>query len=215
MSTDQTGAWISDGATVLAAVVSLIPGASIATGLVSLAALPGSAIAIRILHAGALDRRRLTLVVVPALLATAAVAPFVFLSANNVFLVLDLVVFPDVNFLIWRNLSALAAIAVLLYGFAFLFGLTGTTSLLGRLRNGIVDDTPDSAIGVVAHDTGDRSVQVHLCHGATRQVQVLRDALLHLFDADPTLTPRDVVVLCHAGIRSWQFASWLDRKSVV
>jgi hypothetical protein len=31
MSTDQTGAWISDGATVLAAVVSLIPGASIAT----------------------------------------------------------------------------------------------------------------------------------------------------------------------------------------
>lgn len=42
---------------------------------------------------------------------------FVFLSANNVFLVLDLVVFPDINFLIWRNLSALAAIAVLLYGF--------------------------------------------------------------------------------------------------
>lgn len=42
---------------------------------------------------------------------------FVFLSANNVFLVLDLVVFPDINFLVWRNLSALAAIAVLLYGF--------------------------------------------------------------------------------------------------
>lgn len=59
-----------------------VAGASIATGLVSLAALPGSAIAIRILHAGALDRRRLTLVVVPALLATAAVAPFVFLSAK-------------------------------------------------------------------------------------------------------------------------------------
>jgi hypothetical protein len=42
---------------------------------------------------------------------------FVFLSANNVFLLLDVVVFPDVYFLIWRNLASLAAIAVLLYGF--------------------------------------------------------------------------------------------------
>ena len=68
-------------------------------------------------------------------------------------------------------------------------------TLLGRLRTGIVADSAD-----VEHDTpvrtDDHSVQVHLCHGATRQVQVLRDALLHLFEADPSLTPRDVVVLC-------------------
>jgi hypothetical protein len=51
-----------------------------------------------------------------ALLLWSAIG-FVFLSANNIFLVLDLVVFPDIDFLIWRNLSALAAIAVLLYGF--------------------------------------------------------------------------------------------------
>jgi hypothetical protein len=44
-------------------------------------------------------------------------AGFVFLSANNFFLFLDLVVFPDIDFLIWRQLSALAAVAVLLYGF--------------------------------------------------------------------------------------------------
>lgn len=51
-----------------------------------------------------------------ALLLWSAIG-FVFLSANNIFLLLDLVVFPDVDFLIWRNLSALAAIGVLLYGF--------------------------------------------------------------------------------------------------
>jgi len=42
---------------------------------------------------------------------------FVALSFNNLFLVLDLVVFPDADFLMARHLSALAAIAVLLYGF--------------------------------------------------------------------------------------------------
>ena len=42
----------------------------------------------------------------------------------------------------------------------------------------------------------DRSVQVHACHGQARQVEVLRDAVLHLLAADPTLEPRDVIVMC-------------------
>src|SRR5690606_20369378 len=41
----------------------------------------------------------------------------------------------------------------------------------------------------------DRSVQVHSCHGLTRQVEVLRTVLLELLDRDPTLQPRDVVVM--------------------
>lgn len=45
-------------------------------------------------------------------------------------------------------------------------------------------------------DPGDRSVQVHACHGRARQVEVLRDAVLHLLDEDPTLEPRDIVVMC-------------------
>jgi exodeoxyribonuclease V gamma subunit len=45
-------------------------------------------------------------------------------------------------------------------------------------------------------DPDDRSIQVHGCHGPTRQVEVLRDVLLHRFAADPTLEPRDVLVLC-------------------
>lgn len=41
----------------------------------------------------------------------------------------------------------------------------------------------------------DDSVRVHACHGATRQVEVLRDALLGLLDDHPHLQPRDVLVL--------------------
>jgi len=43
---------------------------------------------------------------------------------------------------------------------------------------------------------GDHSVQVHACHGRGRQVEVLRDAILHLLAEDPTLEPRDVIVMC-------------------
>jgi len=42
----------------------------------------------------------------------------------------------------------------------------------------------------------DRSVQIHACHGRARQVEVLRDAVLHLLEEDPTLEPRDVIVMC-------------------
>jgi exodeoxyribonuclease V gamma subunit len=45
-------------------------------------------------------------------------------------------------------------------------------------------------------DAGDRSVQVHACHGRARQVEVLRDAILHLLDEDPALEPRDIIVMC-------------------
>ncbi|HEX3929821.1 MAG TPA: exodeoxyribonuclease V subunit gamma [Nocardioides sp.] len=43
---------------------------------------------------------------------------------------------------------------------------------------------------------GDRSVQVHACHGVARQVDVLREVLLGLLADDPTLEPRDVLVMC-------------------
>jgi exodeoxyribonuclease V gamma subunit len=45
-------------------------------------------------------------------------------------------------------------------------------------------------------DTTDRSIQVHACHGRARQVEVLRDAVLHLLDEDPGLEPRDIIVMC-------------------
>ena len=42
----------------------------------------------------------------------------------------------------------------------------------------------------------DRSVQVHACHGVARQVDVLREVLLGLLADDPTLEPRDILVMC-------------------
>ncbi len=45
-------------------------------------------------------------------------------------------------------------------------------------------------------DPGDRSIQVHACHGRSRQVEVLRGAILHALEEDPSLEPRDVIVMC-------------------
>ncbi len=53
--------------------------------------------------------------------------------------------------------------------------------------------------GPVARDA---SLQVHACHGPTRQVEVLRDVLLGLLEDDPTLQPRDILVLA-PEMESW------------
>lgn len=45
-------------------------------------------------------------------------------------------------------------------------------------------------------DEGDDSIRIHSCHGRSRQVEVLRDAILHLLADDPGLEPRDVIVMC-------------------
>jgi exodeoxyribonuclease V gamma subunit len=42
----------------------------------------------------------------------------------------------------------------------------------------------------------DRSLEIHACHGPARQVEVLREAILHLLADDDTLEPRDVIVMC-------------------
>jgi exodeoxyribonuclease V gamma subunit len=46
------------------------------------------------------------------------------------------------------------------------------------------------------HRASDRSLQVHACHGAARQVDVLREVLVGLLEDDPTLEPRDILVMC-------------------
>ncbi|GAA1477672.1 exodeoxyribonuclease V subunit gamma [Nocardioides aestuarii] len=67
-------------------------------------------------------------------------------------------------------------------------------TLLGWLQS-------DLSAGSVApagreHRHDDRSVQVHRCHGAARQVEVLREVLLGLLQDDAGLEPRDVLVMC-------------------
>lgn len=41
---------------------------------------------------------------------------FAGLTFNNLFLVLDKVVFPDIDFSLWRSISSLAAMTILLFG---------------------------------------------------------------------------------------------------
>ncbi|NOI81273.1 exodeoxyribonuclease V subunit gamma [Vibrio tubiashii] len=42
---------------------------------------------------------------------------------------------------------------------------------------------------------GDKSLTLHACHSPMREVEVLHDQLLAMFDADPSLKPRDIIVM--------------------
>jgi exodeoxyribonuclease V gamma subunit len=72
------------------------------------------------------------------------------------------------------------------------------TTLLGRLQRALHDDADERTDPPERPtlDPSDRSLQVHACHGPTRQVEVLREVLVGLLAADPTLEPRDVLVMC-------------------
>ncbi len=79
----------------------------------------------------------------------------------------------------------------------------GEPTLLGRIQADLLANRrppgppspgwPDARAEL---DPADRSIQIHACHGRSRQVEVLREAILHLLAQDPTLEPRDVIVMC-------------------
>ncbi|HEY6425676.1 MAG TPA: exodeoxyribonuclease V subunit gamma, partial [Acidimicrobiales bacterium] len=86
--------------------------------------------------------------------------------------------------------------------------VTGTRTLLQRIQD---DVRADRAPGTGSDGEGaglrsgpalpllepeDDSIRIHSCHGRARQVEVLRDAVLHLLADDPDLEPRDVIVMC-------------------
>ncbi|GAB3135137.1 exodeoxyribonuclease V subunit gamma [Tsukamurella serpentis] len=64
-------------------------------------------------------------------------------------------------------------------------------TVLGRLQAAIAEDVPLSGSLEV-----DGSVEFHACHGAARMVEVLRERLVRLFEDDPSLAPREVLVTC-------------------
>jgi exodeoxyribonuclease V gamma subunit len=77
------------------------------------------------------------------------------------------------------------------------------TTLLRRIQDDIHADRPPVGVGSARDDDGrpllgadDDSLRVHSCHGRGRQVEVLRDAILHLLEDDPSLEPRDIIVMC-------------------
>ena len=79
----------------------------------------------------------------------------------------------------------------------------GAPTLLARLQADVRADRaapgaplPGGAERRAPLAPGDDSLVVHACHGRARQVEVLRDAILHALAADATLEPRDVIVMC-------------------
>lgn len=73
-----------------------------------------------------------------------------------------------------------------------------SATVLGQLQGDIRSNTlPDKHIRDQRQvSSDDRSLQVHACHGAARQVEVLREVLTGLLQDDPTLEPRDILVMC-------------------
>jgi exodeoxyribonuclease V gamma subunit len=75
--------------------------------------------------------------------------------------------------------------------------------LLGRIQDDIREDRPVAGGPLAGDDDrrlalqqADDSIRIHACHGRARQVEVIREAVLHRLQDDPTLEPRDVIVMC-------------------
>ena len=62
-------------------------------------------------------------------------------------------------------------------------------TLLGRLQRDILELAPGSGVPV------DASLQIHACHGAQREAEVLLDRLLEQFEHLPDLQPADILIL--------------------
>ncbi|MDE0452794.1 MAG: exodeoxyribonuclease V subunit gamma [Gammaproteobacteria bacterium] len=66
---------------------------------------------------------------------------------------------------------------------------------LGSVQRDIVRRISTGADSAAAHVGPDDTIQVHACHSATRELEVLHDRLLGLFDRHPDIQPADVLVL--------------------
>lgn len=67
-------------------------------------------------------------------------------------------------------------------------------TLLAQVQNAILDLT-DLAHGSVELGPDDRSIEVHVCHSLTRELEVLQDQLLALFAAEDPPRPSDILVV--------------------
>lgn len=92
-------------------------------------------------------------------------------------------------------------------------GASVAMTLLGQIHDDIRADRRPTR--VAAEVAGDGSLQVHACHGAIRQLEVLRDALAARFSADSTLRPDDVIVLTPDVARFAPWAAAIFGRAVV
>ncbi|MCC7413192.1 MAG: exodeoxyribonuclease V subunit gamma [Gammaproteobacteria bacterium] len=69
------------------------------------------------------------------------------------------------------------------------------TRLLGCIQADILDLRDRGPLERTELAAGDRSLQVHACHGPMREIEVLHDQLLALFAELPGLEPGDILVM--------------------
>ena len=68
-------------------------------------------------------------------------------------------------------------------------------TLLQQVQAAVRDMRPLSEHPQVPPGPGDRSIEFHIAHSTQREVEALHDQLLSMFAQDPTLRPRDIVVM--------------------
>jgi exodeoxyribonuclease V gamma subunit len=71
---------------------------------------------------------------------------------------------------------------------------SGASTILAQLQDSILDLRELEPASIQRADA-DRSVEVHVCHSLTRELEVLHDHLLGLFAANPQLQPSDILVV--------------------
>jgi exodeoxyribonuclease V gamma subunit len=73
----------------------------------------------------------------------------------------------------------------------------GRRTLLAVLQSDVLAlrERGDEGVPLLERSASDRSLAVHLCHSAMREIEVLHDQLLDRLARDPTLRPADVLVL--------------------
>jgi exodeoxyribonuclease V gamma subunit len=72
----------------------------------------------------------------------------------------------------------------------------GDECLLHALQSDILNLSGTGEDGEVRLlDPADRSIRIHSCHSPLREVEVLYDNILAIFEENPGLTPRDIVVM--------------------
>jgi len=75
------------------------------------------------------------------------------------------------------------------------FDTPGENRLLHCIQSDILHLRERGEAGKTPIDARDKSIQIHACHSPMREVEVLHDQLLALFENNPSLLPKDVLVM--------------------
>ncbi|MDP8051189.1 exodeoxyribonuclease V subunit gamma [Pasteurella atlantica] len=75
---------------------------------------------------------------------------------------------------------------------AYIEPLQHKQHLLAQIQQSILELSNEFEFNI---DENDHSLQIHSCHSPLREVEVLHDQLLYLFEQDPTLCPKDILVM--------------------